>query len=211
MGTFRLEMTLDKSSALRSLLVVAWRQRMTDLQFSIKLKEILPRGCTGDVYGLSGLILSAALLSPLTPNKLLLGYLDHALATQTVSHAAVLQAVASFSDNATPKKGPFCLQALLNLAQLSLNHVTAKGKPEECLNLSISILKTLHWLLKIVQQGLVTEPTSNGGQIPHSAASQRTEVKNVLKAKLMAHFLMENEFTLCMMFIGRIDTKDTYG
>ena len=40
-------MTLDKSSALRSLLVVAWRQRMTDLQFSIKLKEILPRGCTG--------------------------------------------------------------------------------------------------------------------------------------------------------------------
>ena len=114
---------------------------------------------TGDVYGLSGLILSAALLSPQTPNKLLLGYLDHALATQTVSHAAVLQAVAAFNDgkqeSPSTKKGPFCLQALLNLAQLSLNHVTAKGKPEECLNLSISILKTLHWLLKIVHQVLL--------------------------------------------------------
>ena len=41
----------------------------------------------GDVYGLSGLILNAALLSPLTPNKLLLGYLEHALATQVKSLA----------------------------------------------------------------------------------------------------------------------------
>ena len=106
---------------------------------------------SGDVYGLSGLILSAALLSPQTPNQLLLGYLDHALATQTVSHAAVLQAVASFNDQAG-KKGPFCLQALLNLAQLSLGHVTARGKPEECLNLSVSILKIMHWLLKILLQ-----------------------------------------------------------
>jgi len=206
-------MTLDKSSALRSLLVVAWRQRMTDLQFSIKLKEILPRGCTGDVYGLSGLILNAALLSPLTPNKLLLGYLEHALATQTVSHAALLQAVAAFNDgvgNSTSKdlkKGPFCLQALLNLAKLSLNHVTSRGKPEECLNLATSLLKTLHWLLKIVHQGIISEVNSSSTT---SAAAQKTEIRNIITAKTLAQFMMENEFTLCMMFIGRIEDKDTY-
>ena len=104
---------------------------------------------------MSGLILNAALLSPQTPNQLLLGYLDHALATQTVSHAAVLQAVASYHDQAG-KKGPFSLQALLNLAQLSLGHVTARGKPEECLNLSVSILKIMHWLLKILLQVMLS-------------------------------------------------------
>ena len=135
------------------------------------------------------------------------------ITNQTVSHAALLQAVAAFNDGVGNsaskdlKKGPFCLQALLNLAKLSLNHVTSRGKPEECLNLATSLLKTLHWLLKIVHQGIISEVNSSSTT---SAAAQKTEIRNIITAKTLAQFMMENEFTLCMMFIGRIEDKDTY-
>ena len=48
---------VSKTSALRSLLVRAWRERWSDIQWRIHLQEVLPRGATGVVYNLSSLIL----------------------------------------------------------------------------------------------------------------------------------------------------------
>lgn len=157
-------MTMDKTSALKGLLVKAWRERWSDVQWSIHLKEILPRGCCGDVYDLSGLILRQALMSPI-PNRLLIGYLRHSLATHTVSHAALLEAIATGfqATNPTtpmPQRGPtggppHGTAALLDLVALSLDNVTARGKPEECLMLATSLLKIASWLLKIIQTTLM--------------------------------------------------------
>ena len=194
-------MTIDKTSALKSLLVRAWRERWSDVQWSIHLKDILPRGCAGDVYGLSGLILKQALMSPI-PNQLLLSYLNHALASHTVSHASVLDSIANFD----AKKLPFCLQSLLDLVQLSLGHVTARGKPEECLTLSVSLLKVCLWLLKLLQCGL----TPNQGENAPKNYEKEVQMKNMVKAKNILQSLLDNEFTLSMMFIGRIEEKETF-
>ena len=55
------------------------------------------RGGSGDAYNLSGLILEQALVSPI-PNALMLSFLRHSLAAQTISHGSVLEAIATYSD-----------------------------------------------------------------------------------------------------------------
>ena len=72
---------VSKTSALRSLLMKAWRERWSDIQWGIHLKSVLPRGCSGDAYNLSSLILQQALVAPV-PNELILSYLRHSLAAQ---------------------------------------------------------------------------------------------------------------------------------
>ena len=59
-------------------------------------------------------------------------------------------------------------------------------------------------------QGIVTDTTPNAQINATSAASQRTEIKNLQRAKAMAHFLLDNEFSMCMMYIGRLEDKDTF-
>ena len=56
----------------------------------------------------------------------------------------------------------------------------------------------------------MAETTTNAQTSAVSAASQRTEAKNLQRAKAMAHFLLDNEFTMCMMYIGRLEDKDTF-
>ena len=85
-------MASDKTSTIHSLLFKAWRERWSDIQWGIQLKSILPRGCSGDVYNLSNLILEHALVSPI-PNSLMLSYLRHSLAAQTISHGSLLEAI----------------------------------------------------------------------------------------------------------------------
>ena len=90
-------MASDRTIAIRSLLLKAWRERWSDIQWGIHLKSVLPRGGSGDAYNLSGLILEQALVSPI-PNALMLSFLKHSLAAQTISHGSVLEAIATYSD-----------------------------------------------------------------------------------------------------------------
>ena len=201
---------VSKTSALRSLLVRAWRERWSDIQWSIHLKEVLPRGATGDVYDLSGLILQQALLSPV-PNQLLLGYLKHALAAQIISHTALLDAITNFDfstgGNLNKRRRPYCTQSLLELVSTLAKSdcLTSYGKPEECVSLATSVLRMILWLLKTIQTVLAL----GADHLNDRSGTGEVDACNCKQAVRLLQSFLDADFTLCLMYIGKLEEKET--
>ena len=184
----------------------------------IHLKTVLPRGCSGDAYNLSSLILQQAMVAAV-PNQLILSYLRHSLAAQTVSYAALLEAISLFgvdgsvshstsgsNDNGndlslaskkTPR--PHCVAALLSLIEASQSCMTSRGKPEECVALASSTLKVCLWLLKVMESVLET-----GEKV------SEVESNNFFVALRLVKRYLESEFSLCLLYIGKAEDKETY-
>ncbi|CAH0387287.1 unnamed protein product [Bemisia tabaci] len=180
----------SKTSSLKALVLKAWRERWTDLQWGIHIKTILPRGVSGDVYNLADCILQQALVG-FGPNQLVLSYLKHCLCCQLVSHAAVLQRISKF----TSFNKHHCVISLLELLETIQPGITCRGKPEEGV-LASAVLSLTHWLLQCYQQYL-----NNSSELQAEILSKTVSIlEEMLKC----------DFTVAMLYLGKHEDKDVF-
>ncbi|XP_059094945.1 mediator of RNA polymerase II transcription subunit 24-like isoform X1 [Tigriopus californicus] len=193
-------MTLDPiqttSGAIQSLLIRAWRERWSDVQWGIQIKTLIHRGCTGDTYQLSQILLNQALMGP-SPNGLVLGFLRHSLASQVVSHASVLSAVAAFQDWHKPHGSG----ALLDLITSAQGHVTCKGRPEDCVQLAVALLQVHGWLLQLLSATF---------QRLERLRDSKIDSRNYRRAVDALTFFTQSDFGLTLLYIGRGEDRETH-
>ncbi|CAD1480836.1 unnamed protein product, partial [Heterotrigona itama] len=186
----------SKTSSLKALLLRAWRERWSDLQWGINIKTILPRGVSGDVYNLADCILQQALVG-LGPNQLVLSYLKHSLSSQLVSYAAVLQRISKY--DAFHK--PHCILSLLEFLESIQVGITCRGKPEEDL-LAAAVLSIVHWLLQCYLHTLTKMPQNS------PLTPQPTELMD--KPASILKQMLSSDFLCAMMYLAKYDDKDLY-
>lgn len=181
--------TTSKTSSLKALLVRAWRERWTDLQWGIHIKSVVPRGVSGDVYNLADCILQQATLGAgAAPGAL--SYLRHSLAAHLVSYAAVLERIARL--DALNK--PHCLTGLLRFVQAALPHATSRGALEEA-HLAFAIRAIVRWLLVNLHHAMIT---------PRQDLELREAPARILND------LLQTDFLVAMLFLARQNDHEQY-
>ncbi|XP_011503452.1 PREDICTED: mediator of RNA polymerase II transcription subunit 24 [Ceratosolen solmsi marchali] len=186
----------SKTSSLKALLLRAWRERWSDLQWGINIKTILPRGVSGDVHNLADCILQQALVGP-GPNELVLSYLKHSLCSQLVSYAAVLQRISKY--DAFHK--PHCIVSLLEFLSMIYVGITCRGKPEEDL-LAAASLSIVYWLLQCYNYAITKAP--QGSPLTPQPFELMNKPAHLLKE------LLASDFICAMLYSAKHDNKDLY-
>lgn len=180
----------SKTSSLKALLLRAWKERWSDLQWGIHIKTILPRGVSGDVYNLADCILQQALVGP-GPNQLVMSYLKHSLSAQLVSYAAVLQRIAKYDGF----HKPHCVNCLLEFIEGIQSGITCRGKPEEGI-LASAILSLAHWLLQCYHHAATSSPESHSEMLQKPAS--------------ILSYMLNCDFLTAMLYLAKHDDKALY-
>ncbi|KAG7309149.1 hypothetical protein JYU34_005071 [Plutella xylostella] len=186
--------TTSKTSSLKALILKAWRERWSDIQWGINIKTILPRGVSGDLYNLADCILQQAMVG-CGANQLIISYLKHSLASHLVSYAAVLQRIAKF--DAFHK--PHCISSLLEFLESFLDSITCRGKMEEEV-LASAVSSIILWLLQVYHYSLTKYPASNPIQ------SQDL----LEKSSLIMNSIVNTDFLLAMFFLAKQNDPEEY-
>ncbi len=72
---------LNRSAAMKAMLIKAWRERWTASQFGTQIKTLVTKSNPAEDADLAEQILSLSANGP-SPNRLLLDLLDHSIASQ---------------------------------------------------------------------------------------------------------------------------------
>lgn len=184
----------SKTSALKALILKAWRERWTDIQWGINIKTILPRGVSGDLYNLADCILQQAMVG-CGANQLVISYLKHSLASHLVSYAAVLQRISKF--DAFHKH--HCVSSLLEFLESFLDSITSRGKLEEEV-LAYAISAIILWLLQVYHYSLSKYPSNN--------LIQGQELLE--KSSLLLNSIVSSDFLLAMFYLAKQNDPEEY-
>ncbi|XP_064099210.1 mediator of RNA polymerase II transcription subunit 24-like isoform X2 [Macrobrachium nipponense] len=179
----------SKAGTIRSLLIRAWRERWSDLQWGIHIKTVLPRAVSGDIYHLADYILQQALMGPL-PNSLILSYLRHSLSSQIVSYGGVIESISNYDG----LHKPHCVQSLLELLKSMMKSVSCRGKPEDCLVLATALVNGVKWLIQVM--GWTTQQLLDLRKAPEHTT-------NLSLAVSVLQDILDCQFLTCMLEIGR--------
>lgn len=188
------EKVSGKSAALRTLLIKAWRERWSASQYGTQVKALLGRGVSGDVYGLADSLINQALTGP-SPNQLMLSLLQHSLATQLVSHAATLATTARF----TVYSKPHCTAALLDLILSQSPYLTCRGRPEECVTLSVAMLAVAVWILRTTAQTVARLVDLRESPVDN---------RNLVKCKEIMEWMTKDNFVSCLLTLAKQEDQD---
>lgn len=162
----------SRSSAIKTILLAAWRIKLNDEEWENRIRKILPRGVNGDVYDLADCLLKQALVGPV-PNQLFISYLRHAVKCELVSHEAVLSSIAQQQSIIAPNnitrlvlsnqqqqqqqqqsKRTSPIICLLDFLKSFRDKISCSGTELECLNLCHSICSLNYWLLKCISNSI---------------------------------------------------------
>jgi mediator of RNA polymerase II transcription subunit 24 len=142
----------SRATAIKTILLAAWRGKLTNEEWESRIRKVLPRGVNADVYDLADCLLKQALIGPV-PNQLFISYLKHAVQSELVSHSAVLQSISNQPINLRTssllyRTSP--IVCLLNFLKSFRDRISCDGTEIECLNLCHSLSGLIHWLLKCI-------------------------------------------------------------
>lgn len=159
----------SRATAIKTILLAAWRGKLTNEEWENRIRKVLPRGVNGDVYDLADCLLKQALIGPV-PNQLFISYLKHAVQSQLVSHSAVLKSISNQPinlRNSTLLYRTSPIVCLLNFIKSFRDRISCNGTEIECLNLCHSLSGLIQWLLKCILNTLEYITSSQLQQQPH--------------------------------------------
>jgi len=193
-------MTQDKSgarsSAVKLLLIRAWRERWTPSQYGTQIKSVMGRGVSAEDIGLAEHLIQLSMNGP-SPNQLLLSLLDHSLASQLVTYSEVLVSLSRFSDHSRPH----CTAAILKLIHQHRPFITSRGGEEECLNLGTSVVSIATWIINTV--------CSTIDRLA-SVRDSKVDLSNLQKSLELLDWLLEDKFISSLLYTGRFEDQELH-
>lgn len=154
----------SRATAIKTILLAAWRAKSSCEEWENRIRKVLPRGVNGDVYDLADCLLEQALVGPV-PNRLFIAYLKHAVQCDLVSHGAVLTSIAHqqqsiklrqhSANHNSSSAAPISHRAssiicLLEFLKAFRDSISCNGSEVECLNLCHSLAQLTNWLLNCI-------------------------------------------------------------
>lgn len=162
----------NRHQAISKILMKAWRERWTEYQFGIQIKQALPSiRLPADAYNLTDVILEQTLIGA-GVNKLLLSYLKHSLYSHLISYPAVITRITKYSNF----ERYYCVKALLDFLISIIDGATCRSKAEESALMS-ALLSLVNWLIELTENLLVKIMDS-------SNIASKGEQSSVLNVKL---------------------------
>ncbi|XP_055937479.1 mediator of RNA polymerase II transcription subunit 24-like [Argiope bruennichi] len=189
-------MDTSKTRNIKSLLLQAWRERWTDVTWGYRIKSVLPRGVSGDVYDLADCILQQALVGP-GPNSLFMSYLMHSLSSRVVSYGAVLSSIGRYQSFYKP----YCILSLLDLLKTFQSRIGCHGNEEECIALCKAVVSITHWLYACVYHSITKL----------SELKQSPEHISIMEKSFEALFYFSNStFIESLLYVGKFEDQGMY-
>ncbi|KAG8200287.1 hypothetical protein JTE90_021937 [Oedothorax gibbosus] len=189
-------MDTSKTRSIKSLLLQAWRERWSDVSWGIRIKSVLPRGVSGDVYDLADCILQQALVGP-GPNNLFMSYLMHSLSSRVVSYGAVLSSIGRYQSFYKP----YCILSLLDLLNTFQARIGCHGNEEECIALCKAVVSVTHWLYSCVYNSL-TKLSELKVSLEHIMIME--------KSYEVLFYFSNSTFIKSLLFVGKFEDHGMY-